>query len=134
MGRPGAPKKEYSMRNNRPDKGPLFVQMLISIFVLVFAVFWTTLAASGAGFMAIFGVFFIVIAVARMVMLWRHAMGKDRKDFSASHGEEQFDRFDRGTDSQEEPRSTTSSAYCPYCGAKVGADFTFCGECGRKLK
>ena len=84
--------------------------------------------------MAIFGVFFIVIAVVRMVMLWRHATGKDRKDFSASRSEEQFDRFDRGTESQEEPRSTTPSAYCPYCGAKVGADFTFCGECGRKLK
>ena len=27
------------MRNNRPEKGPIFVQMLISIFVLVFAVF-----------------------------------------------------------------------------------------------
>lgn len=122
------------MRNNRPEKGPLFVQMLISIFVLVFAVFWTALAASGAGFMAIFGVFFIVIAIARMVMIWHHAAGKDRKNFSVSGNEEQFDRFDRRTESQEEPRSTTPSAYCPYCGAKVGADFTFCGECGRKLK
>jgi len=122
------------MRNNRPDKGPLLVQMLLSIFVLVFAVFWTILAASGAGFMAIFGVFFIVIAIVRMVMLWRHATGRDRKDFSVSGNEEEFDRFDRGTETPKGTRSNSDSAYCPYCGAKVGADFTFCGGCGRKLK
>ncbi len=23
--------------------------------------------------------------------------------------------------------------FCPYCGAPLGDDFTFCGRCGKKL-
>ena len=119
------------MRNHKPEKGSLFFQILVSIFVLVFAVFWTVLAAQGAGFMAIFGVFFIVIAIFRIIMLYRHATGKDQKDASTfrTAEEQPFDRFDLGETAQE----TKATAYCPSCGAKVEKEDRYCHDCGRKL-
>ena len=119
------------MRNHKPERGPLFFQILVSIFVLVFAVFWTVLAAQGAGFMAIFGIFFIVIAIFRIIMLYRYATCTDQKDTSAFHSTEQpsFDRFDLGEQTQGEK----ITAYCPSCGAKVEKEDRYCGDCGRKL-
>ena len=115
------------MRNRRPEKGPFFFQMFMNIFVLVFAVIWTALVARGAPFMAIFGIFFIGFAIARIVMTVKYAAEKDRRTFS----EEPENRYAK----TETPSATrnTSATYCPYCGAKVESDFAFCGECGRKL-
>ena len=40
---------------------------------------------------------------------------------------------------QEDTASNGSEAdsgdfrYCPYCGARLGEGFTFCGKCGKRL-
>ena len=118
------------MRNRRPEKGPLFMSIATSIFVLIFAIVWTAIAAHAAPFMAFFGIFFIGFAIARIVMTVNHATGRDRR-ISDDHSEEQVEN--RYAKPENTEQKNTAQAYCPSCGAKVGVDFLYCGECGRKL-
>ena len=103
----------------------------VAVFVLVFAIVWMVAAASmGAGIFAIFGVFFIGVAIAQIVAAINHATGKDSRSFR-KESPEQENRYAKPQDSNT--TQNTAQAYCPSCGAKVGSDFVYCGECGRKL-
>ena len=126
------------MRNHKPEKGPIIVQMLARICMLVFAIFWTVTAAAisaGNGFFAVFGLLFIVIAAVRIVLIYRHATGKDQKDPSSFHTAEQqpFERFDLGEQAKNRQNTDKPLSYCPSCGAKVEKEDRYCGDCGRKL-
>lgn len=124
------------MRDRRPEKGPLYMSLAVSIFVLIFAIFWTVMATSmgmSGGIMAIFGIFFIGFAIARIVMTINHAQGKDRRPSFRDRTEDEVPENRYAKPQAPEPNQTAAQAYCPSCGAKVGADFTFCSECGRRL-
>ena len=114
------------MRNRKPEKGPLFMSIGVAVFVLIFAIFWTVMAARLAPFMAIFGIFFVGFAIAQIVITINHASGKDSHTSFDSPNEQE----NRYAKPQSNPESPT---YCPSCGAKVEADFVYCSECGRKL-
>lgn len=105
------------------------------IFMALFGVGWTVLAASMAPFMAFFGVIFIAIAVVMAVYNIKNARSKNR--YSAfditEHGEEP-DPLNKLYGKQREERTAERAAsYCPYCGTPAKEGYKFCASCGREL-
>ena len=55
------------MKSIKPGRGPSMMSGVMSIAVGIFGLFWTIMAASiGGGFMALFGIVFIGIAIAHI--------------------------------------------------------------------
>ena len=112
-----------------------------SVFAVVFGIIWMCGAASiGApGFFLLFGVAFIGIGVVNAVYSFKNATGENRySDFDIVDSSEEPDplneRFGRQADAAPpEAGEAGNFAYCPYCGAKLGEGFTFCGKCGKAL-
>ena len=113
-----------------------------SVFAVVFGIIWMCGAASmGApGFFLLFGVAFIGIGVVKAVYSFKNASGDNRYSaFDIVDSDEEPDplnvRF--GSRSDPEPEVQTGEpgkcAYCPYCGARRGEGFAFCGKCGKVL-
>ena len=109
------------MKSIKPGRGPSMMGGVASVFAVVFGIIWMCGAASmGApGFFLLFGVAFI---------------GVDIVD-SDEEPDPLNVRF--GSRSDPEPEVQTGEpgrfAYCPYCGARLGEGFAFCGKCGKAL-
>lgn len=127
------------MKSIKPGRGPSFMGGIMCIFVGLFGVIWTVLAAGmGGGLFALFGVIFIAIAVVQAIYNFKNATGENRYSaFDITDDDEEPDPLNQryGHHSAENKKSggTGGSVYCPYCGAKVEGDFTFCNKCGKKL-
>lgn len=132
------------MKSIKPGRGPSMKGGIMSIAVGLFGVFWTIMAVSmGAGFMAIFGVIFVGIAVVDAVYSFKNATGENRYSaFDITDEEEEPDPLNErfggssksiGTSPNEGSGQEGKSVYCPYCGAKADKDFAYCNKCGRKL-
>jgi len=125
---------------------------VVGIFVALFGVFWTIMAASmGGGFMAIFGLFFIAIAIMQVVYNFKNATGKNRySEYDITESNEESDPFNErfnpdstywynasassaSSTSSSNTSQSTASKFCPYFGTKVEADYEFCNNCGKKL-
>lgn len=127
----------FFVKSIKPGRGPSAMGAFGSVIAVIFGVIWTGAAASmGAPpFFLLFGVLFIVVGIVQAVYNYKNATGENR--FSAfditEDGEEPdpLDRRARGGAEPEEPDGTCR--YCPYCGAKLGEGFAFCGKCGREL-
>ena len=111
------------MKSVKPGRGPSMMGGVASVFAVVFGIIWMGGAASmGApGFFLLFGVAFIGIGVVNAVYSFKNAAGENR-----------YSAYDI-VDSDEEAGETGKLAYCPYCGAKLGEGFSFCGKCGKAL-
>ena len=118
---------------------------VMSIFMALFGVFWTVIAASmGAVIMVPFGFIFIGIAVVNAVYNFKNATGENRySSFDIVDRTEESDPLNDkyGKPQTQNPEVQTAASdnsdnkeqkFCPYCGAKVGADFVFCNSCGKK--
>ncbi len=130
------------MKSVKPGRGPSMMGGIGSIFGIVFGIIWTCGAASiGApGFFLLFGVAFIGIGVVNAVYSFKNATGENRySDFDIVDSDEEPDpldeRFGRQPDNEVPPQAgeTGTFAYCPYCGARLGEGFAFCGKCGKAL-
>ena len=126
------------MKSIKPGRGPSFMGGVMGIAVGLFGVFWTIMAvAMGAGFMAIFGIIFIGVAVVNAVYNFKNATGKNRySSFDIVDSTEETDPWNErfGAAAHTVPDAPgTESAFCPYCGTPVKADFEFCHKCGKKL-
>ena len=111
---------------------------VMSIAVGLFGVFWTIMAAAiGGGFMAVFGIIFIGVAVVSAVYNFKNATGQNRySEYDIVDHTEEADPLNEyfGAAVQAVPRTErTESAFCPYCGTPVQTDFAFCNKCGKKL-
>lgn len=126
------------MKSVKPGRGPSFMGGIMGIFVAIFGVAWTILAVSGgAGFMGIFGLIFVVIAVIQTVYNFKNATSENRySEFDITDDGEEIDpwneRFGAKKEVKQEIR-TQGSGYCPYCGARADEDYNFCRSCGKKL-
>ena len=131
------------MKHVKPGRGPSAMGAFGAIIAVIFGIFWTVSTASmGApAFFPIFGVLFIIIGIVQAVYNFKNATGKNRySSFDIVDSQEEPDPWDQqfGGDAdapvfRDIPPAGAELRYCPYCGAKLRADFTFCSQCGRKL-
>ncbi len=127
------------MKSVKPGRGPSMMSAIIGIAVALFGVFWTVLAVSGgAWFMAPFGIIFVVIAIVQVVYNFKNATGKNRySEFDITDSDEEPDpfneRFGNNYKAEEKFDGVSENKFCPYCGTKLGNDFEFCNNCGKKL-
>ena len=111
---------------------------VMSIAMGLFGLLWTILAASsGGGFVALFGLIFIGIAVVDAIYNFKNATGKNRySQYDITDENEEPDplneRF-RESNKQEHTSLTVKGRYCPYCGTKNEEEYKFCTDCGREL-
>ena len=129
------------MKSIKPGRGPSAMGAVGSIFSAIFGVIWTIAAASmGAPvFFWLFGVVFVILGIVQAIYNFKNATGENR--YSA------FDIVDSGEepdplaqqlglereDIEPEAGEAGDFRYCPYCGARLGSGFTFCGKCGKRL-
>ena len=127
------------MKSVKPGRGPSAMGAAGSVIVVVFGIFWTITAASmGAPFFfPLFGVLFIIMGVVQAVYHFKNATGENRySSFDIVESGEEPDPLNTrfGDAPQDDPVTEVGDfRFCPYCGAKLGADFTYCGKCGKKL-
>ena len=125
------------MKSIKPGRGPSFVGGIIGIAVVVFGVFWTITAISfGAGFMGIFGIIFIFIALVQTIYNFKNATSKDRySSFDIVDGLEEPDPLNEmfGRPTSNTSNTKSESSFCPYCGNPVLKDYAYCNKCGKKL-
>lgn len=101
-------------------------QIGLSVFVLLFGIFWCVMvAASGVWFMLIFGLFFVAMAAYRLIMFIR-LTGKERRE------KDPWEQPDRSYSPPGEP-TNRGDRFCPYCGNETQEGFEFCPKCGRRL-
>ena len=124
------------MKHIKPGRGPSMMGGIMAIFAAVFGLFWMGMAASiGAGPFALFGLFFIAIAISSAVYNFKNATQKNRYSmYDITSSEEEPDPLNEHF-GEDEPRAQTSadSRFCPYCGTALQEDFVFCNICGKKL-
>ena len=127
------------MKSVKPGRGPSAMGAVGSVIAVIFGIFWTITAASmGApGIFPLFGVLFVILGIVQAVYNFKNATGKNRySSFDIMEDGEEPDPLDqRFRDaSQTTPQPDSEKfRFCPYCGAKLGAEFEFCGKCGKKL-
>lgn len=81
------------------------------------------------------------LGVVQAIYHYKNATSKDRYSIiDIVDSGEVWDPSDnwvknKNGDEPEIQNSMTSELnYCPYCGAKVNSDYTFCSKCGKSIK
>ena len=130
------------MKSVKPGRGPSAMGAMGSIAAVIFGIFWTVMATSmGAPvFFPIFGVIFIVMGIVQALYHFKNATGENRySEFDIVDSAEEPDPWDqrfganRAPETPPEEPESEDFRYCPYCGARLGSGFTFCGKCGKRL-
>ena len=126
------------MKSIKPGRGPSMISAIAGIGAILFGIVWTVSAsAMGGGFMGIFGLVFIVVAIINVIYNFKNATSENRYSaFDITDETQEPDplnqRFGRQIPSNQ-PGTSGGSAFCPYCGTKVKDDFAFCHKCGKEL-
>ena len=124
------------MKHIKPGRGPSMMGGIMAVVAAVFGVFWMGMAASiGAGPFALFGLFFIAIAVSSAVYNFKNATQKHRYSvYDITTSEEEPDPLnERFGEHKQHTEASADSRFCPYCGTALQEDFVFCNICGKKL-
>ncbi len=123
------------MKSIKPGRGPSMMGGVMSLFMGVFGIIWTVIAAGmGGGIFALFGVVFILVAVVQAIYHFKNATGKNRYSaYDITDGAEEPDPLNQRFGGQPEPAAEEDSAFCPYCGTPVEGDYLYCNKCGKKL-
>lgn len=137
------------MKHIKPGRGPSRLGGVMSVLMALFGVLWIcAVADSGGGWLALFGVVFVGIAVVNAVYSFRNARRRNRySTFDIVDSAEEPDPLDPSSagqggvapyrtdpDSAESGSAKPGSArFCPYCGRRAAPDHVFCSNCGKKL-
>ena len=125
------------MKSIKPGRGPSAMGTFGSVIGVIFGVIWTGAAASmGAPpFFLLFGVLFIVVGIVQAVYNYHNATGENRfSEFDITEDGEERDPLDRRVHGDLEPEAPDGTCrFCPYCGARLGEGFAYCGKCGKEL-
>ena len=127
------------MKSIKPGRAPSMMSGVMCIAVAIFGVIWTiSAAAMGVGFIALFGIVFIGMAVCMAVYNFKNATGENRYSaFDITEDGEEPDplnvRYGSTDTFERSDAPKTESRFCPYCGAEAAGDFSFCNKCGKKL-
>lgn len=136
------------MKSIKRGRAPSMMGGVMSLLIGLFGVAWTIVALRiGGGFMAVFGLIFVAVAVIQAIYHFRNATGKNRySEYDITDGQEEPDplneRFDGApvaggpsgpSASAPSASAPSGSLFCPYCGAPVDVNFAFCNRCGKRL-
>lgn len=127
------------MKSIKPGRGPSAMGAAGSVIAVIFGIFWTIGAASmGAPpLFPLFGVLFVIMGIVQAVYNFKNATGENRySSFDIIEDGEEPDPLDQrfGNAPQSAPKPDSGDfRFCPYCGAKLCAEFAYCGKCGKKL-
>ena len=127
------------MKSIKPGRGPSLMGGIMGVALIFFGLLWMVVAIQiGFGFMALFGLVFVGIAIAQTVYNFKNATGENRYSaFDIVDSQEEDDplnqRFGKASLPSRSKVSEKAAAVCPYCGERAGADFVFCKRCGKKL-
>jgi len=134
------------MKSIKPGRGPSLIEGVTSLIVAGIGVAWTLAAfAMGAGFLALFGIAFIAIAIVNAISGFCNAMAKNRTSIvdivdSETEPNPSVHRSDEtSSDYYPDELDDTSAVacvpvrFCPYCGTGVQPDHRFCAQCGKPL-
>jgi len=132
------------MKSIKPGRGVSAMGLIGSIVAAVFGVFWISIVIGmrAPSFFVIFGILFIVIAVAQGIFHYKNATGQNRMSlFDITDQEpdplEKYFKERKEDDAFVIPHSFSASdfSYCPYCGTKVGdPSYRFCPKCGKEIR
>ena len=128
------------MKSIKPGRAPSKLGFIGGICAAAFGILWILLALKlRSGPFALFGVPFVILAVALAIYHFRNANGENRYSLYDITGEGEEpdplnERIHPAADTQSQSETPpTARAYCPYCGAKTAPDHSFCQSCGRRL-
>ena len=123
------------MKSIKPGRGPSMMSGIAGIFVAIFGVIWTVVAASmGGGLFALFGVVFVGFAITMVVYNFKNATSKNRYSaFDITSGEEEPDPLNEKYGEIKSDASDIDSSFCPYCGNPVEDEYEYCNRCGKKI-
>ena len=129
------------MKSVKPGRGPSMMGGFGGILAAIFGLFWIGGAANigaPAPFL-MFGVVFVVVALVNAVYNFYNAAGENRfSEYDITEDGEEPDPLEKRQNHtvslMKDPAETEGDGFCPYCGAKTGADYTFCRKCGKKLE
>lgn len=126
----------------KPGRTVSKIGILFGIIAIVFGIFWIVLLLSlssqdgemepGVIFLLVFGVMFIIAAIAITAFYAKSAYGQNRPsilDIEEAAG----DAADtvKAADDKAAPKEDIS--FCPYCGKALKKDFSYCQYCGKKM-
>jgi len=134
------------MYSIKPGRGASLMGGIGGIASAVFGVIWIGVAASmGApGSFVLFGVIFVIMAIAGTVYNFYNATQKNRMStFDITTGSEESDPIaqamghgPRGPANEQaeggKPRKFEGD-FCPFCGTKVTSEFDYCPKCGKDI-
>ena len=122
------------MKSVKPGRGPSMMDGVGAVFGIVFGIIWTlaTIYAGAPFFFPLFGLAFIGMGIANAIYNFKNS------SFDIVDSDEEPDPLNQrfsgdASKADDQPGEAGTFAYCPYCGAKLGEGFTFCGKCGREL-
>ncbi len=130
------------MKSVKPGRGPSMMGGIFGIFAVVVGLFWIGGAASmgaPAPFL-MFGVVIVVMFLVSTVYSFYNAAGENRfSEYDITEDGEEPDPLEQRREhtvslAKDSAEGTKEGGFCPYCGAKTGADHTFCRKCGKKLE
>lgn len=133
------------MKSIKPGRGPSMMGGIASVGMGLFGLLWIFFVLRmGGGFFALFGLVFVLIAVAQAVYNFKNATGKNRYSaFDITDSREEPDPLNLRFGQPEAPAGDAGgpaespedvqAAFCPFCGTPVEENHVFCLRCGRKL-
>lgn len=128
------------MRSVKPGRAASWGGVIMGIVVTVFGIFWVAMAVSLEApiFLIGFGVVFVLCAAGGAVYHFYNATARRRFSvWDVTEAEEERDPLDAspraGDSAGGHPAPGSGRGYCPYCGTKVQAAFSFCPSCGKPL-
>jgi len=135
------------MRSIKPGRGPSAMGAMGSAASGLFGIVWT-IAAINMGapiYFALFGVIFVVLAIAQGIYHYKNATGKNRMslvDITDNNSEpDPLDNFIHNSKSfenqthEEQYNNVDNLNYCPFCGNKIiDAAYNYCTNCGEDIR
>ena len=130
------------MKSVKPGRGPSMMGGIGAILAAIFGVGWICGAASmGAPVpFLMFGVVLVAMFLVSAVYGFYNATGENRfSEYDITEDGEEPDPLEKRQNhtvslAKDAAAETNEGGFCPYCGAKTEADYTFCRKCGKKLE